>query len=359
LPVHLNKFVRLDRLETRAARLDPKGIGVDMSTGIPFADNDILTRLIAQYDPRGRTWARPLLAEMGIPHRFLPDIVPPATDLGPLLPPLAHLPGLEGTYVIATACHDTQAAITAVPARDPDYAYISSGSWSLMGVEVREPIIDDGTLRHNFTNEGGVGGFCLLKNLTGLWLVQECRRAWSRPGQEVSYANLMTLAAKASSFGALIDPDSPLFLNPDDMPAAIAQFCAQTGQTPPATPGATIRGALEGLALRYRHTLDQLESILGKRIATIHIVGGGAANTLLCQMAADACARPVLAGPVEATALGNILLQMLAQGQVQSVEEARELGRESFPLTHYEPRDSAPWDEAFGRFSRLLSANGA
>jgi hypothetical protein len=248
LPVHLNKFVRLDRLEIGAARFDPRGLAVDASAGIPFADNDILTRLIAQYDPRGRTWARPLLAEMGIPHRFLPDIVPPATDLGPLLPPLAHLPGLGGSCAIATACHDTQAAITAVPARDPNYAYISSGSWSLMGVEVREPIIDDRTLRYNFTNEGGVGGFCLLKNLTGLRLVQECRRAWSRPGQEVSYANLMTLAAKASSFGALIDPDSPLFLNPDDMPAAIAQFCAQTGQTPPATPGATIRGALEGLA---------------------------------------------------------------------------------------------------------------
>ena len=307
------------------------------------------------YDPRAGDWARPLLDELGIPHAFLPRIVPSSTDLGALLPHLARETGLTGTRVIAPACHDTGSAVAAVPARVPNYAYISSGTWSLMGVEVRKPIIDARSLRFNFTNEGGAAGtFQLLKNLTGLWLVQGCRRAWAREGNEVTYDELMTLAKNAPRFAAFVDPDHTLFLNPDDMPIAIAQYCRETGQKPPADRGATIRCVLESLALKYHHTLDQLETLLAEQIQVIHIVGGGSQNQLLCQFAADACARPVLAGPIEATALGNILSQMLAQKIFASLEEARSVGRASFPLTSYEPRNTSAWVEAYAQFSKRV-----
>ncbi len=307
------------------------------------------------YDPRARDWARSLLDDLKIPHSFLPRVIPPATDLGPLAPHVERTVGLERTRVIAPACHDTNSAVAAVPARVANYAYISSGTWSLMGSEVRAPIINEQSLRFNFTNEGGAGGtFCLLKNLTGLWLIQECRRIWARAGSETSYAELMAIAEQARPFAALVDSDHPSFLNPDDMPAAIAQFCKRTGQTPPQDRGAIIRCALESLALKYRYTLEQLETLLGKRIEVIHVVGGGSQNRLLGQFTADACARPVLAGPVEATALGNILLQMLTQKIIASLEEARAIGRDSFPLTTYEPRNTSAWMEAYGRFSQIV-----
>ncbi len=307
------------------------------------------------YDPRARDWARPLLEELGIPQRLVPPLVSPSTDLGTLVSP-SNVPGLEHTRVITPASHDTASAVAAVPARDEDYAYISSGTWSLMGVQVREPIIDEQTLRFNFTNEGAAsGGFQLLKNLTGLWLLQECRRAWSRAGSEPSYAELLTLAEQAPPFAALIDPDDHSFLNPDDMPAAITQFCERTKQAAPGSQGGIVRCTLESLALKYRHTLGQLETVLGKRLPVIHVVGGGSQNRLLCQMTADACVRPVLAGPVEATALGNILVQMLAQGQLNAQEQARDLVRASFPVTAFEPREGAAWNYAYARFSSILA----
>lgn len=309
------------------------------------------------YDPRAKDWARGLLQELGIPHHFLPRLVPPATDLGKLPPRLVQTRGLENTRVIAPAGHDTAAAVAAVPTRVQNYAYISSGTWSLMGAEVPAPIINSQTLEYNFTNEVGAGGMIrLLKNISGLWIVQECRRAWAKQGNEYTYAQLTEMAEAAPAFGSLVNVDDPTFLNPDDMPSAIAQYCARTRQTPPTDRAAIVRVALEGLACKYRQTLAQLESVLGKRVEVIHIVGGGSQNSLLCQFTADACGREVLAGPIEATALGNVLLQMLARGEMASLEEGRALVRASFPLIAYEPRETARWDEAYARFEKLIQA---
>ena len=303
------------------------------------------------YDPRRRAWARPLLGRLGLPTDVLPPVVEPGTVLGPLLPPLAEEVGLEGAAVIAPACHDTGSAVAAVPARGDDFAYISSGTWSLMGVETTEPVITPESLTFNFTNEGGVcGTFRLLKNIMGLWLVQECRRTWAGQGREYSYAELTAMAADAPAFGPLVEPDCHDFLAPGDMPARIRAFCARTGQDAPETEGALVRCALESLALKYRWVLEKLQLMTGKVLRVIHVVGGGSQNELLCQLAADATRRPVIAGPVEATAMGNILMQALARGRIGSLAEGREVVRRSCDAAIYEPRDSGGWDDAYARF---------
>ena len=308
------------------------------------------------YDSRNGTWATGLLEKLGLPSKIMPRVIQPATEIGPVLPAVADPMGLHKVKVIAPACHDTGSAVAAVPARSENYAYISSGTWSLMGVVTPRPIITDVTRDFNFTNEGGVGGTMrLLKNITGLWLVQECRRSWARAGDELSYDTLTALAQNAQPFQAFVDPDHSSFLSPDDMPQAIRDFCAATGQAVPSDRGTFVRVALESLALKYRVTLENLEKIVGHRLEAIHVVGGGSRNPLLCQFTADACARPVYAGPVEATALGNLLAQALASGYCASWAEAREIVRSAFPLTSYEPRNTAAWDEAFARFKRVLN----
>jgi rhamnulokinase len=306
------------------------------------------------YDTANGAWAIGLLGKLGLPARIMPRVIPPATPIGPLLPAVAQPIGVGGIQVIAPASHDTGSAVAAVPARTADYAYISSGTWSLMGVVWPQPIITAMTRDFNFTNEGGVGGTIrLLKNVTGLWLIQECRRAWARAGDELSYADITALAERAAPFQALINPDHPSFLNPDDMPHAIQSLCAATGQSVPSDRGSLVRVALESLACKYRLTFDQLEQIAGRRLEVIHIVGGGSRNQVLCQFTADACARPVLAGPVEATALGNIMAQMVAGGECATWAEAREIIRDAFPLATYEPRDTAAWNAAYARFREL------
>ena len=306
------------------------------------------------YDPRQNTWARPVLEKLGLPTHILQDIVQPGTVLGPLHPAIAAEVGLEGVSVIAPACHDTGSAVAAVPAQTADYAYISSGTWSLMGVESATPIITEDSLRFNFTNEGGVfNTIRFLKNIMGLWLVQECRRTWALEGDELSYSEITEMAAEAPAFGPLIEPDSHDFLAPGDMPGRIRTFCARLGQPAPETRGEIVRCALESLALKYRWCLDKLEQMLNKRLDAIHIVGGGSQNQLLCQLAADATQRPVIAGPVEATAAGNVLMQALAQGRIGSLAEAREVVRRSFEVITSEPRTVAGWDDAFGRFMRI------
>ncbi len=307
------------------------------------------------FDARKREWAAGLLDRLGLPSRIMPKIIAPASEIGPLLPQWSGQTGLQGTRVIAPACHDTGSAVAAVPASTEHYAYISSGTWSLMGVVTPEPVITDVTRDFNFTNEGGVGGTIrLLKNLAGLWLVQECRRAWARAGDELSYDAITALAMEARPFQAWVDPDHSSFLNPQDMPKAIQDFCAATGQPVPSGRGALVRVALESLALKCRFTLERLEKIVGHRLDVIHIVGGGSQNRLLCQFTADACARPVYAGPVEATALGNVLAQAMAQGLCASWAEARDIVRAAFPLTRYEPRDTAAWNEAYERILKIL-----
>jgi rhamnulokinase len=306
-------------------------------------------------DPHARTWAADLVRRFGLPERIFGSLVQPGTVLGPLRPSVAGHAGIAPIPVIAPATHDTAAAVAAVPAVGESWAYISSGTWSLMGVETREPLTDERALSVNFTNEGGVDGTIrLLKNIMGLWLVQECRRAWERSGKACTYDELMLLAEAASPFASVINPDSDAFILPASMPAAIADCCRKAAQPVPAAPGAVVRCALESLALRYRWVLERLEELAGKRLDTIHVVGGGSQNTFLCQLTADACNRPVVAGPVEATAIGNLLVQMLGLGLIRSLAEGRAIVRRSFDVRTYEPRQSAAWDEPYQRFLKLI-----
>jgi rhamnulokinase len=311
------------------------------------------------YDPRKRGWAFPLLEKMGIPIHIFPEIVPPATILGELLPSVAEEVGVSGLPVIAPACHDTGCAVAAVPAKGPDFAYISSGTWSLMGAELPEPVINEQSLAFNLTNEGGVGGtFRFLKNITGLWLVQECRRTWARQGEEFSYDELTQMAAQAKPLQSVVDPDYPEFLKPGDMPARIRAFCERTGQPVPQSKGEVIRCVLESLALKYRWVLERLEEILGRRLEPVHIVGGGTQNWLLNQFAADATGRRVVTGPIEATAAGNVIAQMMALGHIGSLAEGRQIVRNSFDVATYEPRGGAEWDEAYSRFLAMMEQLG-
>ena len=283
---------------------------------------------------------------------MLPEIVPAGTRLGKLRPEIARETGLGQIHVTAACSHDTGAAIAAIPAQGNDWAYISSGTWSLMGVELSSPLITEQCREFNFTNEIGFGGSVrLLKNIIGLWIVQECRREWARQGNEFDYATLMRLASEAPPFVSLIDPTDARFVAPGDMPAKIDAFCRETRQPIPDTPGATIRSVLESLALLYRRTFEQLESLIGRRIQRLHIVGGGSKNELLNQFTANALGIPVFAGPVEATALGNILVQAIALADVPSLAAARELVRKSFPLRSYEARDHYEWLGAYSKFS--------
>jgi rhamnulokinase len=308
------------------------------------------------YDQRTGDWAWPLLDKLGLPTRLLGPVAPPATVLGPLLPSVSEELGLgPGVPVIAPACHDTGAAVAAVPAGDGRWGYISSGTWSLVGAEVPQPVITPQSLAGNFTNEGGVAGTVrLLKNVSGLWLLQECRRVWAERGTDHSHEWLLAAAEAAPPFAALVDPDDPAFLHPADMPAALAEYCVRAGQAAPGAQGALARCIFESLALKYRWVLEKLEGVLGYRLDTLHIVGGGALNALLCQLTADATGRPVIAGPVEAAALGNALVQAMALGELASLAEARGLIRASFELQRYEPRASSGWDEAYQKLQAMV-----
>jgi rhamnulokinase len=314
-------------------------------------------------DPRNGAWSDELCQKLDLPRAILPDLIEPGTELGPVLRSITDDLGIANSpTVLATAGHDTAAAVAAVPVISqaradgrPDWCYLRSGTWSLMGVETPRPIINPTTLKYNFTNEGGVAGTTrLLKNIMGLWLVQECRRAWSRAGRDYPYDELVARAEAAPPFAALIDPDDPTFLAPRDMPARLADFCVRTGQTAPTDEGTLVRVCLEGLALKYRWTVERLEEITGGSIRAIHIVGGGTRNPLLCQFTADACGREVHAGPVEATAMGNILIQAMGRGRIGSLADLRAVVARSFPVTVYEPQDTAAWDDAAGRFQVLL-----
>jgi sugar (pentulose or hexulose) kinase len=306
------------------------------------------------YDPQRREWAVGMLKELGLPTKILPAIVPSGTILGRLKSDVASECGAKIAPIIAPACHDTGSAVAAVPAQGEGWCYISSGTWSLMGVELTEPIINAKSLRYNYTNEGGVGGTIrFLKNIMGLWLVQECRRQFASEGKEYDYATLTEMARNAKP-GAVIDPDHKPFGSPGQMPQKIVAFCKETGQTPPGTHGELVRCCLDSLALTYRRTLDGLEDVLGKKISTIHVVGGGCRNELLNQATADACNRPVIAGPIEATAAGNILVQAMATGAVKSLAEARQIVARSFEVKRYEPKSKAEWDDAYARYQKVL-----
>ncbi len=317
-------------------------------------------------DPRAGTWSDELCRGLGLPRAILPDLIDAGTALGTLRASVADELGLSRPIkVIVPATHDTASAVAAVPAsasdarsaQAPTWCYLSSGTWSLLGVEVSRPVINAETMKYNFTNEGGVAGTTrLLKNIMGLWLVQECRRIWAATGVERSYEELTARAEAARPFAALVDPDDSTFLAHGDMPARLAAFCRKTGQALPDDEGAIVRCCLESLALKYRWAIERLESMLSTRISTIHVVGGGSKNSLLCQFTADACNRPVYAGPAEATAIGNILMQAVGRAQLASIAELRSVVAHSFPVKVYEPRDSASWAGAIGKFSTLVPA---
>jgi len=323
-------------------------------TGRKAAEFTIATTTQA-YDPRKGRWSDELIEKMDLPRKIFPEIIPTGTIVGPIRKDIAEETGAADVRILAPAEHDTGAAVAAVPATgSQSWAFLSSGTWSLMGVEVDKPIINAKSLAYNFTNEGGYGGtFRFLKNIMGLWLVQECRRTWERAGKAHSYAELTELAARVRPFMAVLNPDDPSFLAPGDMPARIAEFCKRTGQQVPAAPGEFIRLCLEGLAMSYRRTLARMEECAGRRLEVIHAVGGGIQNKQLCQWAADATGRPVMAGPTEATAAGNIAIQAIATGLLPDLKAARQLVKQSFELVPYEPKDTARWDEPYRRFEQL------
>jgi len=307
-------------------------------------------------DARRRTWARGLIRRLDLPARLFGDLVEPGTALGSLRPVFQKELGLGRLKIVTPGSHDTASAVAAVPAGGDDHAYLSSGTWSLMGVERDGPLLTPEAMALNFTNEGGVcGTIRFLKNITGLWLLQECRRVWNERGARLAFTDIEQKAARARPFRALIDPDAPVFSAPGDMPARIAAFCRRTRQPVPEGPGETGRVVYEALALRYRDVFGKLVRLTGRDYATLHIVGGGSQNHLLNQLAADAVQRPVVSGPAEATAIGNILLQMRADGELRSLAEGRALVRASFPTRTYEPRAAGPWDEAFARFQKVAA----
>jgi rhamnulokinase len=308
------------------------------------------------FDARARGWATDLMEELGLPSQILPEVVAPGTLLGNVLPNLRDALGLRNAVpVIAVGTHDTASAVAAIPGLDEHSVYISSGTWSLVGVETAAPILSDRARQLNFTNEGGVAGTIrFLKNVGGLWLLQECQRQWQRTGQQYSWPELVTLAEAAPPLRSLVDPDALDFLNPDDMPSAIRAYCRRTSQVEPESVGALVRCCLESLALKYRWVVIALEDLTGRKLHTIRIVGGGSQNTLVCQLTADACKRRVVAGPVEATALGNILVQAIALGTLPDIAAGREAVATSFEQVIYQPRVSADWDAAIVRFDALV-----
>jgi len=308
------------------------------------------------YNPRTRSWSKKLFAALGLREELFAPICPSGTRLGPLKKNLATEVGLPQIEVIATCSHDTGAAVAAVPADGQNWAYLSSGTWSLMGVECPQPIINDQGRGLGFTNEIGYGNTVrLLKNIIGLWVVQECRRQWAKEGKKYDFAALEQLAASAPPFVSLINPDDPRFLSPDSMPEKIAEFCRETGQPVPANHGAYMRCIYESLALFYRVVLRRIERLTGKKIERLHIVGGGSQATTLNQCTANAVKIPVLAGPTECTATGNILIQAITLGHLPSHAAAREVVRNSFELKTITPQDAAQWDAAATRFEKLLS----
>ncbi len=335
----------------QAHRLLLVGDGINfLLSGVARTDESMASTT-QLYNPRTKTWSKKLIHALGYPEEIFTSIVPSGTRLGLLKRELAEETGLTSTEVIASCSHDTGAAVAGVPASGKNWAYISSGTWSLLGMELADPIINDRCRALNFTNEIGYGGTIrLLKNIIGLWLVQECRRSWATHDEDYDYATLTQLAAGAPPFVSLINPADPRFLSPGDIPAKIAMFCQETAQPVPRNPGDFVRCALESLALLYRRTLRQLEELVGHRIERLHIVGGGAKNELLNQFTANAVQLPVLAGPVEATATGNVLVQAIALGQLPSLSAARHIVRDSFPVKGFQPQDEDPWNSAYQRF---------
>ncbi len=343
---------RLDAAETLVMMPDLFHYWLSGETAVEYT----IASTTEMLDCRRRDWARDMLSALGIPTRLLGAVVPPGTVLAVMRPDVARRCGARARVpVIAGASHDTASAIAAIPHLDAGSVYISSGTWSLMGVELDQPITSPEVLSHGFTNEGGIAGTIrLLKNIAGLWLVQECVRQWRKEGVALDWDSVVRLARDAPPFVSIVDPDAPDFLAPDDMPAAIRQSCRTTRQPEPCDQGALARCCLESLALKCRWVLESLRSVTGRAQDTIRIVGGGSRNALLCQLTADACGSLVVAGPVEASALGNVMVQAMATGHLDSLASARAAVAASCDIAKYQPVHDDRWDAAYATLRRLL-----
>lgn len=319
--------------------------------GRPFGEYT-LASTSQMMDMKTGRWSKAIFKELSLPLEIMPHVTRPGTVVGELTPEVAKEIGCGRIPLIAIGSHDTASAVLGVPGQGDRWAYLSSGTWSLMGVEIPQAIINDKTFAYEFTNEGGVENTIrLLKNIMGLWLVQECKRQWQREGQDLSYGELTKMASRAQPFFGYVDCDNSDFLAPGDMPARINKCLSDTGQKPTQDKGQMVRLVLESLALKYRTVLSAIEDVTGISIETLHIVGGGIQNELLCQFTADATGRKVVAGPVEATASGNILMQAKAAGQLKSIEEARQVVRNSFEMKEYQPQNVGLWDQQYRRFA--------
>jgi rhamnulokinase len=320
-------------------------------SGVPKVDES-LASTTQMYDPRGRAWSKKLIEGFELPASIFPEIVPSGSVLGPLRGEFAR--DWPEAKIVATCSHDTGAAVAAVPAEGENWAFLSSGTWSLLGLETTAPVITRDSREYNFTNEAGLCGTTrLLKNIVGLWIVQECRRDWVAAGDDYSYEDLARLAAEAEPLVSLIDPEQEDFYKPNGMPKKVRDYCERTGQPVPKTPGAIVRCVYESLALCYHQVLRLAEKITGRYVARLHIVGGGSKSDFFNQLVADAIQRPVAAGPVEATAIGNVLIQALALGHIKSHAELRRIVKDSFPSKMYQPRAAAAWTNALAKFQKL------
>lgn len=306
-------------------------------------------------DPRSGGWAGELLSKLGLPEGMLAEIIKTGEIVGRVAEPVCEELNIKAVPVIAVAEHDTGSAVVAVPAEGERYAYLSSGTWSLLGVELPSPIINDDTFKLNYTNEGGIYNTTrLLKNIMGLWIYQECKRTWDKEGEALSFDELEEQAERAEPFAVFIDPDDDLFYGPGNMPEKIRQFCRSTGQKAPESKGAVVRCVMESLALKYRMAVLGLERIVGYELPVIHVVGGGTRNIILNRFTASSTGKRVITGPIEATAAGNLCAQLLALGELSGIKEARALVKRSFPLKEYLPENQEAWSEAFESFRKIV-----
>ena len=305
-------------------------------------------------DAKARDWSWELIEKFGLPKKLFRKIIKPATPVGMLRNDVREELGGIGVKVVSVAAHDTGSAVMAVPAEDGKFIWISSGTWSIMGTEAPEPIISARTRECNFTNEGGADDTIRFsKNITGLWLEQESRNQWKKEGEDISFADLSKMASSAKPFKCFIDPDDPRFAPPGNMPQRIVDYCRETGQPEPDSTGEIVRCILESLALKYRYTVDMIDELGGERLPMINVVGGGTKEEPLMQFTANACGRPVAAGPIEATALGNIVAQAIAAGEIKDVKEGRQVISDSFDISYYSPKDVGAWDAAYETFRKV------
>ncbi len=302
-------------------------------------------------DAREKIWSKEIIQSLGFPENILTKVIEPGTVLSPIRTEILDELMIKPASVVAVAGHDTQCAMVAVPATEEDFLFISCGTWSLFGTELAEPLISEKSKKYNMTNEGGYGGkISFLKNIIGLWLIQESRRQWEREGLTYSFSELEKEAQKATPFLAFIDPDAPEFVAPGNIPERIREYCKRTNQSIPKEIGEFVRCINESLAMKYRYVMEQIEDCTQKNYDTIYMVGGGTNSRMLCQLTANACNKKVVAGPTEATVYGNVALQLIALGEISDLTKARECIRNSEDMICYEPQEEQKWSEAYQRF---------